>query len=115
MKLFDRLDRNIDYNNSYNIKRSLGILENEFDLAVKNKDLHYAREVLDTVKQIYDKFSATYRESEDYGETMSFMQRTWASRMRQFIGYLTKRINDGFGDTNDEKYNKNSNKSGKID
>jgi hypothetical protein len=101
MKLFDKLDRNIDYNNSYSIRRPIAILDGEFKLAEKNSDERYAREILDTAKKIYDKLSETYRESEDYGETMSYMQKTWASRLRQFIGYLAKRLKDNFGTQND--------------
>lgn len=101
MKLFDKLDRNIDYNNSYSIRRQIAILDGEFKLAEKNNDALYAREILDTVKKIYNKLSETYRESEDYGETMSYMQKLWASRLRQFIGYITKRLKDNFGIQND--------------
>ena len=96
MKLFDRLDRNIDYNNSYSIRKSLRILENEFNLASKNKNIYHARDVLKTTEKIYDKFSAMYRESADYGETMSYMQKVWANRMRQFIGYLSERLKNDF-------------------
>jgi len=101
MKLFERLDRNIDYENSYSIRRPIAILENEFNLAVKKNDEHYARDVLDTAKKIYDKLSTAYRESEDYGETMSYMQKLWAKRLRQFIGHLIKRLKDDFGTKND--------------
>ena len=101
MKLFDRLNRNIDYNNSYTIKRPVGILENEFNLAVKENNKYYAIEVLDTAKKIYEELSSSYRESADYGETMSYMQKVWAQRLRNFIGYLAKRIKDDFGVKND--------------
>ena len=101
MKLFDRLDRNIDYNNSYSIRKTIIILEDEFNLAVKKNDVYYAREVLGVAKEIYDKLSSTYRESEDYGETMSYMQKLWAKRLRQFIGYLIKRLKDDFETKND--------------
>jgi len=100
MKLFDKLDRNIDYNNSYSIRRPIVILENEFKLAEKNNDEQYAREIIDTAKKIYEKLSETYRESEDYGETMSYMQKLWSKRLKEFIGYLSKKIKDNFGTQN---------------
>jgi hypothetical protein len=101
MKLFDKLDRNIDYNNSYSIRRSMSILDDEFKLAEKNCDEKYAREILDTVKKIYEKLSGMYRESEDYGETMSYMQKLWSGRLREFIGYLSKKLKDNFGTKNE--------------
>ena len=102
MKLFEKLDRNIDYNNSYSIRRPIAILDGEFKLAEKNNDSNYAREILETAKKILDKLSGTYRESEDYGETMSYMQKVWANRLRQFIGYMAKRLNDNLGIKNDQ-------------
>jgi hypothetical protein len=101
MNLFDRLSRNVDYNNSYSIRRAISILENEFGLAIKNNDSNYAKEVLDTVKKINEDLSSTYRESGDYGETMSYTQKVWARRLRNFIGYLVKRLKDDFGIQND--------------
>jgi len=93
MKLFDRLDRNIDFNNYYTIKKAIGIMENEFNLAVRNNDKLRAEEVLHTAKKIYEKLASTYRESSDYGETMSYIQKVWAKRLRFFINYLEKEIN----------------------
>jgi uncharacterized protein YfbU (UPF0304 family) len=101
MNLFDRLNRNIDYNNSHSIRRPVGILEHEFELAVKENNKHYAIEVMDTARKIYDELSSTYRESADYGETMSYMQKVWAQRLRNFIGYLAKRLKNDFGIQND--------------
>ena len=38
MNLFDRLNNNIDYNNSYSLRKPISILEGEFKLAVKNNN-----------------------------------------------------------------------------
>lgn len=101
MKLFEKLDRNIDYNNSYSIRRPIAILYDEFRLAEKNNDSNYARDIMEAAKKILDKLSGTYKESEDYSETMSYMQKIWAGRIRQFIGFLAKRLKDNFGIQND--------------
>ena len=97
MKLFDRIDSKIDYNNHFTIRKAVGIMEAEFNLAVRRKDVMYAREILDTVKKIYQKLSSTYRESSDYGETMSYIQKVWAKRLRDFTAYLIKRLKNDFG------------------
>lgn len=94
MRLFDKLDRNIDYNNYYTLRRAICILVNEFNLAEKNKNVLYARDILSTLKQIYDKLSGMYRESADYGETMSYMHKKWANVMRNFIADFINRLKD---------------------
>ena len=94
MKLFDKLNNRIDYNNSYTLRRAISILEGEFSLAKKNKDKKYANEVLNTTRKIYEQFSESYRESQDYGETMSYMQKLWAGRLRKFISHLENSLNN---------------------
>ena len=85
MKLFDKLNRNIDYNNFYTIKRAISILEDEFMLAEKNKNILLAREVLNTAEKIYQ----SYKDGKDY----SYMQKLWSGRLRQFIDHLNKCLN----------------------
>ena len=93
MKLFERLNRNIDYNNHYTLKKAVVIMETEFNIAVKKKNIMYGREISDAAKKIYQNLSSMYRESEDYGNTMSYMQKVWAKRLRGFIAYLEKQLN----------------------
>ena len=87
----------VDYNNSYSIRKALTTLSREFDLSVSKKDAAYAKHVIDTVRQLHDKLSQTYRESEDKGETMAYFQKDLAKRMREFIAYLIHRARSEFG------------------
>lgn len=96
MKLFDRLDKNINYNNSQTIRKSMDILDKEFNLAVKNKDLNYAKEVIDVANSINNKLLGLYKDGEDSNKTMGYMQRVWANNLRVFIWGLTKRLKDDF-------------------
>lgn len=95
-KLFNKLDSYIDYNNHYSIRKALTTLSREFDIAVSRKNYQYARTVIGTVRQLYDKLSLTYNESEGLGETMSYSQRLMAQQIRKFIGYLTKKLKTDF-------------------
>jgi hypothetical protein len=97
MSLFAKLDYYIDYNNQYSLKKALTTLGREFNLAVSKKNIWHARETIKAVRQVYDKLSQTYRESEDYGETMSYSQKLIAQQMRKFIAYLTHRMKSEFG------------------
>ena len=97
MRLFNRLNANIYYNNLYSIRRAIVILDSEFILAIKNNDANYAREVLDTTQKIYDNFINMCRESNNYNKTTNYMQKLWASRLIRFIDYLAARLKDNFG------------------
>ena len=98
MKLFDRLNNRIDYNNHYTIKKAVGIMESEFNKALRNKDVAAGREILDSAKRIYENLSSSYTESQDYGETMSHLQKIWAKRLRGFIDSLTRQLRNNFGE-----------------
>ena|SRR3990167_3697697 len=106
MNLFTKIDRYIDYNNHYSIRKGLETMRQEFNKAVKYKNPEYAREVIHTLKKIYDKLTNSYRQSEDYGE-MSFSQRMMSNKMREFIIYLTKRLKKDFGVVESEVINEN--------
>lgn len=97
MNLFTKIDRLIDYNNHYSLRKGLETLRQEFEASVQHKDVAYAKEILDTVKRIYDKLHATYRQTEGYEETMSFAQRIMSAKMQKFIEYLTQKIRKEFG------------------
>jgi hypothetical protein len=84
------------------MKKALTTLNKEFEIAVSRKNHTYAKEVVNTTKKLYDDFSSAYRESSDYGETMSFIQKSFAIKMRSFISYLIKRMKTKFG--GNEKY-----------
>ncbi len=92
MNLFDKLNSNMDYNNSYNLRRAISILEDEFKRAIKNNDKNYAIEILNTTQKIHDALHLGFRDSEDYGNTMSYSQKVWSNRTRKFIGYLANRL-----------------------
>lgn len=96
MNLFLKIDSYIDYNNHYSIKKGLETLRQEFEKAVKTKNPEYAREIVITLKKIYDKLYTIYRQSEDYGETMSFSQRMMSIKMQEFLHHLTKRLKKEF-------------------
>jgi iron-sulfur cluster repair protein YtfE (RIC family) len=95
MNLFTKIDRYIDYNNHYSIRKGLETMRQEFDKAVKYKKPEYAREVVKTLRMMYDKLS-THRQTEDYGE-LSFSQRMMSNKMQEFIIYLAKRLKEDFG------------------
>lgn len=97
MNLFKKIDYYIDYRNHYSIKRGLTTLGREFNLAVSRKNIGYAIEVINTVRKVHDKLGLMYRESEDYGETMSYSQKLMSQQMRKFVSYLIKRMKSEFG------------------
>ena len=92
MNLFDRAKIYIDYNNHYTITKGLRTLDIEFNKAIKTNNMPYAKVIIDVVQKLYEEFSSSYRESEDYGETMSYAQRTMADKMRKYILYLIRKI-----------------------
>lgn len=96
--LFDKIMMYVDYNNSYTMKKAMSTLNREFELAVSRKNQRYAEEVIITIKRIYDDFTSSYHESEDYKNTMSFSQKLFAKKMRAFLSYLIKNMNSKFGD-----------------
>ena len=100
MKLFDKLNNLIDYNNHYTIKKAVGILEHEFNLAIQKKDLNYARYVISTIRAIYDRLSGTVRETEEKQETASYMQKVWLNRLRDFMALTIKKTHHTFGINN---------------
>ena len=93
MNLFDKVKSYIDYNNQYTVQKALRTLDIEFERALKTNNARYAKDIIVIVQKLYDEFSSTYRESSDYGETMSYTQKTMAKKMRGFIGYLIKKLN----------------------
>lgn len=99
-KLFSKLDRYIDYNNSYSINKALSTLHREFKLAISGKNVVYARVVLNATKMMHTKLHDTYRESEDLGETMSYSQRMMSRKIKQFMAYLVSELKAHFGISN---------------
>lgn len=97
MKLLDKIKNQLDFTNYYSIKRTVGILESEFAISVKNGNAQHAREIFKITKDIYDDLTSSYRESEDYGSTMSFIQKVWAKRLRSFLAFMQKKITDDLG------------------
>lgn len=97
MDLFTKINCYIDYRNSYSIKRALTTLGREFNLAVSRNNIEHARATIYTVKQIQDRLSLMYRESEDLSETMSYSQKFMSQQMRKFVAYLIQRMKTEFG------------------
>jgi len=95
--LFTKIDYYVDYGNHYSIRRALTTLGREFEIAMSRNNGEHARAAISAVRQMYDKLSLTYRESEDWGETMSYSQKLLAQRMRRFIAYLTNRLKQKSG------------------
>lgn len=92
MDLFRKIKLYVDYNNTYSINKTLNTLRSEFDIAVLRKNFGRAKEIVIATKQLYEDFSKTYRESEDYGETMSYLQKRTANNMRNIIAYLLQQL-----------------------
>lgn len=69
----------------------------EFNLASSNKNIGHALAVIDTVLKIHDKLAITYREREDYDETMSYSQKLMSQKIKKFVAYLTHRMKSEFG------------------
>lgn len=80
MRLFERLSKNINYDNIYTLRKAMSILWYEFKLAVKNKNKNYAKEILDTTMKIYDEL---YKASGDSSDL---------KKVNSFIGYLGHNI-----------------------
>lgn len=92
----------LDFNNTFSIKRVMTVVNNEFDAALNNKDYRKINETISYVRKVYDKLELTYRESEDYGSTMSFNQKVWAKKLRNFISYMTIKSKKTFGITDND-------------
>lgn len=92
MNLFNKIKLYIDYNNHYTITKTLRTLDIEFNKAIKLNNTLYAKNIINVVKKLYDEFSLFYRESEDYGETMSYAQKIMANKMRGYINYLSRKL-----------------------
>ena len=103
MSLFTKLDFYIDYGNHYSVKKALTTLGREFNMAAKYKNLDHARAVIYAIRQMQEKLSLMYRESEDLGETMSYSQKLISQQMRKFVAYLTHRMKSEFGVPNYEQ------------
>jgi len=92
MDLFRKIKLYVDYNNTYSINKALTTLRKDFDIAILRKNYGRAAEITHAVQRLYEDFGKTYRESEDYGETMSYLQRRVANNMRNFISYLLGKL-----------------------
>lgn len=98
--MFDRLNLYLDYNNHYLMRKALNTLAKEFTLALKRQDRSHTQEVINTLRKLDDKFHLTYRESEDYGETMSYAQKRIAEQMRKLMSYFQKKFAAGYYNAN---------------
>lgn len=96
MNLFTKLDSRVDYNNHYSMRKGLETLRQEFENAVKFKNVSYAKDVTHALKQFYDKLHASYRQSEDLGETMSYSQRRISVMMQELFAQFSKRLRTDF-------------------
>lgn len=101
MDLFSKIKLYADYNNTYSMNKVLTTLRREFDISLLRKNYNTAKEIVSVTNRLYEDFTKTYRESEDYGETMSYLQKRMANKMRDFIAYLYKQL----------KHNTRSNKN----
>lgn len=90
--MFDKLDIYLDYNNHYSLNKALSTLQREFNIAISRNNQRHVREVIDTLNRMYDKLTSTYRESADYGETMSYSQKLIANKMRWLQSYFAKTL-----------------------
>lgn len=92
MNLFTKIDRLIDYNNHYSLRKGLETLRQEFEMALKYNDPTYAKEVLGAVKRVYDKLHSTYKQTEGYEETMSFYQKIVSVKIQKLIEYMSGKL-----------------------
>jgi len=92
MNFFDKVKSHIDYNNHYTIQKALRTLDIEFDKALKTNNSVYAKSIVAVSRKLYEDFSNSFKETEDYSETMSYSQKVMANKMRYFISYLIKKI-----------------------
>lgn len=100
---FTKLDFYIDYRNSYSLRKAFSTLDREFHIAVSRNNQAHARAVIDAAKKVLDKLNRTYRESEDYGETMGYFQKKISQQARQFIAQLIRKLKTDFGVRDYEK------------
>lgn len=92
MNLFTKVDRLIDYNNHYSLRKGLETLRQEFEMALKYNDPIYASEALKAVEKVYDKLHSTYKQTEAYEETMSFYQKIVSVKIRKLIEYMNSKL-----------------------
>jgi len=94
MNLFVKIDRLIDYNNHYSLKKAMETLRQEFVLAIKYNDETYAREIIKVTNMVYDKLNPMYKQTEGYEETMSYSQKIVSNKIQQFIESMSKSLGD---------------------
>jgi pantothenate synthetase len=87
MRLFDKLELYIDYNNFCSVRKALGTLDREFGLAIKSKNQKYALEVINSANQLYNKI-----------QSMSHLYPL-NKKTQDFLAYLIKRSKSKFGIT----------------
>lgn len=80
MKLIDRINSIINYKECGNIRSAISILENEFNVAIKNKDPKYAEYIIFitavTIKKI------------KYLSDNKPEKNLWLNRLKSFLGFL---------------------------
>lgn len=96
MKLYDKMKFWLDFNNSYTMRKAMSILESEQNLALSRKDFVYARDVFDTAQELLKDFKDSFRDSEDYGSTISYSQRHWIKQMQALLNIMITRMQDTF-------------------
>lgn len=100
--LFTKLNYYIDYNNQFSINKALSTLEKEFGIAHKTHNIQYAQNVIYTVKQLYDRLHAQFKETAEKQETMSYAQKVMSRKIEAFISYCAGKLKSDFGVSNDQ-------------
>ena len=93
MTPYDSVRRYVDFGNHYTIQKALNVLRAEFDKALKTNNTAQAKLVQTIVQRLYDEFSTAYVEGHGAGETMSYVQKQMAGKMRAFVVWMDLQLN----------------------
>jgi hypothetical protein len=88
MNLFTKIDSYIDYNNHYSIRKGLETMRQEFNKTVKYKKTDYAREVLFTIKLVYDKLNTMHGDNVNWALIIK--------RVSDFMSHVSMRLKNDF-------------------
>ncbi len=96
MKPFSKLYNQIDYNNIYTIKRAMGILLSEFQMAVDNKNQAHANLTFNAVQHIFDNFS----KSENIN---NYLYSVWYKKIESILNFMQNNITELGISSNDKQ------------
>lgn len=87
MKPFRKLYNQVDYNNIYTIKKAMGILLSEFQVAVDKNNTAHANLVFSATRHIFDNFSKS-------GNTKDYLYIVWYKKIGNMLNFMQNNIKE---------------------